>query len=601
MEKGTTYILELSDDVGKAVYDFTILEPSGDNETMKGAKILRDDIEDYVYVNGTQQEKFFVFRAKETGTYKIVEKMYGGLPRFGLYNEKGEEIIKHKTALKFECNVEKDKIYYVGVKGDFGPQYASIGIWLEPPYYDERNITEYQYDGNYNRTKQIEIEDGSLKETLYEYDKNYRLTKMTKDSTETTYEYDNNGNLKEKSDGTKQSYDALNRMISYTSPKNETTIYTYYADDMRKSKKVHNKAEIKQVWMGDDIAMELENGNVKSSYVHGEKLICSDYGFYLYNGHGDVTMLTDSSGNVTKDYEYSSFGKQKSSTTDGDENPYRYSGEYYDMESGYTYLQARYYDPDLGRFVSEDPAMDGDNWYVYCGNDPINMVDPSGRWMGYDHKKITKKAFNEVTSLQKLISSESNELLKKLKEGCVFPDDDSSCLRDIRAWHGHKGYSTIKNKQLNKAVKLWKKDKHAKAFIELGKGLHAIQDHYSHTFRKKGKDVNTWSYVKGKFYKKDKKIIAGKYPEYVNTNTLVKFLVDKRYDGTVKKKQLRKEIRKELIGKNVHKYTADYKYSYFSVKNNKWQWTNAISNRYKKAKTESKKYLNTFAKKIRKK
>lgn len=257
----------------------------------------------------------------------------------------------------------------------------------------------------------------------YKYNNSNKITEslitvggVSKQKIENTY--NESGNLKEKSDGIKQSYDALNRMISYTSPKNETTIYTYYADDMRKSKKVHNKAEIKQVWMGDDIAMELENGNVKSSYVHSEKLICSDYGFYLYNGHGDVTMLTDSSGNVTKDYEYSSFEKQKSSTTDGDENPYRYRGEYYDMESGHTYLQARYYDPDLGRFVSEDPAMDGDNWYVYCGNDPINMVDPSGMWYSEIHEKITSIAAKRV-----VITEKNNEnALKGLKDGCTYPD-----------------------------------------------------------------------------------------------------------------------------------------------------------------------------------
>lgn len=83
---------------------------------------------------------------------------------------------------------------------------------------------------------------------------------------------------------------------------------------------------------------------------------------------------------VIKNYEYNSFGVQKSETEDADENPYRYSGEYYDAESGYTYLRARYYDPDTGRFISEDPVLDGENWYVYCDNDPVNMVDPTGMW-----------------------------------------------------------------------------------------------------------------------------------------------------------------------------------------------------------------------------
>jgi uncharacterized protein RhaS with RHS repeats len=42
-------------------------------------------------------------------------------------------------------------------------------------------------------------------------------------------------------------------------------------------------------------------------------------------------------------------------------------------------MRARYYEPWTGRFLSEDPAMDGANWYVYCANDPVNLFDPDGR------------------------------------------------------------------------------------------------------------------------------------------------------------------------------------------------------------------------------
>ncbi|MCW5939380.1 MAG: RHS repeat-associated core domain-containing protein [Fimbriimonadaceae bacterium] len=50
-----------------------------------------------------------------------------------------------------------------------------------------------------------------------------------------------------------------------------------------------------------------------------------------------------------------------------------------DAESGLVYMRARYYEPSTGRFLSEDPAMDGANWYVYCANDPVNRVDPTGK------------------------------------------------------------------------------------------------------------------------------------------------------------------------------------------------------------------------------
>ncbi len=59
--------------------------------------------------------------------------------------------------------------------------------------------------------------------------------------------------------------------------------------------------------------------------------------------------------------------------------PFGYRGEYKDSETGNVYLRARYYSPGIGRFITSDPAKaDGYNWYSYCGNDPVNFVDPSG-------------------------------------------------------------------------------------------------------------------------------------------------------------------------------------------------------------------------------
>ena len=107
--------------------------------------------------------------------------------------------------------------------------------------------------------------------------------------------------------------------------------------------------------------------------------------YYVYNAHGDVIQLLNASGTVTKTYDYDAYGNELSRDLN-DANPFRYCGEYFDTETGFIYLRARYYDPAIGRFTSVDPAKDGLNWYAYCDNDPVNYVDYSGlsaiKWIG---------------------------------------------------------------------------------------------------------------------------------------------------------------------------------------------------------------------------
>ena len=98
---------------------------------------------------------------------------------------------------------------------------------------------------------------------------------------------------------------------------------------------------------------------------------------YLFKDvHGDTTMLMQGTSQKGT-YDYDVYGKQTEITGTAD-NPYRYCGEYTDEETGFIYLRNRYYDPSIGRFISEDPAKDGTNWYTYCGNNPIKFVDPWG-------------------------------------------------------------------------------------------------------------------------------------------------------------------------------------------------------------------------------
>jgi RHS repeat-associated protein len=102
------------------------------------------------------------------------------------------------------------------------------------------------------------------------------------------------------------------------------------------------------------------------------------YGHYFFVIHTDVTQLANENGTVVKNYDYDAWGTPTKDEGEEIDNPIRYVGEYFDDESGMIYLRARYYQPEVGRFISEDPAKDGMNWYGYCAGNPVMNIDPTG-------------------------------------------------------------------------------------------------------------------------------------------------------------------------------------------------------------------------------
>ena len=95
---------------------------------------------------------------------------------------------------------------------------------------------------------------------------------------------------------------------------------------------------------------------------------------YLKDGHGSVIGKYSSACVSLGAASYDAFGNSIISLND----PFGYCGEYLDSESGLIYLRNRYYDPSTGRFITEDPAKDGMNWYSYCAGNPVNLWDPWG-------------------------------------------------------------------------------------------------------------------------------------------------------------------------------------------------------------------------------
>ena len=114
----------------------------------------------------------------------------------------------------------------------------------------------------------------------------------------------------------------------------------------------------------------------------------SDY-YYGKNLQGDITKIYDWFGNEVTSYTYDAWGKIISvsgslASTVGQANPFRYRSYYYDSETGWYYLNSRYYDPSVGRFINADgiiganDGLQGYNMFAYCNNNPVMGYDPSG-------------------------------------------------------------------------------------------------------------------------------------------------------------------------------------------------------------------------------
>ncbi|MBI2570090.1 MAG: RHS repeat-associated core domain-containing protein, partial [Candidatus Schekmanbacteria bacterium] len=119
----------------------------------------------------------------------------------------------------------------------------------------------------------------------------------------------------------------------------------------------------------DELLAVIRDG--ESRYVHAD-------------GIGSIRVLTDETGAVTDRYAYSAFGEPLAH--DGaDPQPYRFAGEPYDTSSGFAYHRARWMDPSAGRFASMDPWSGSPfdpaslHRYTYAANDPVLVVDPTGR------------------------------------------------------------------------------------------------------------------------------------------------------------------------------------------------------------------------------
>ena len=265
---------------------------------------------------------------------------------------------------------------------------------------------EYTFDRFGNRATMLAMNEDydDLYEITYTYDLNNRLTSEEKEDIiggtgfrTTSYTYDGNGNQLTKAsvDGTEtRTYNGFGQLtaIASTVSGSVPASYAYRPDGLRYSKTTGSgDAAVTHIhaWDGQNIVAEIGATNtINARYIRGLGLVArkidNNHQYYQLNAHGDVLHLLDANGNMLVDYRYDAFGNQ-SNPVATDTNPFRFCGEYYDQELGNYYLRARYYSPWLGRFISEDPfrgnlkAPLSLNLYLYCRNNPVFFVDPSGK------------------------------------------------------------------------------------------------------------------------------------------------------------------------------------------------------------------------------
>ncbi|MBH5318329.1 RHS repeat-associated core domain-containing protein [Paenibacillus sp. GSMTC-2017] len=205
------------------------------------------------------------------------------------------------------------------------------------------------------------------------------------------FTYDKRGNRLTKSSSTgnvNYGYNGFNQLKTL-SKSGTNASYTYYGDGLRATKKV-NTDFTRYVYFNGRVIDEFDEGfNLKARNIIGNELLFRqdmtnyDRGYYSYNGHGDVIKITDVYGDTLNSYDYDIWGNVIAKT-ETMSNPFKYSGEIYDDESDLIYLRARYYDPSIGRFITED-TYEGElneplslNLYTYVGNNPLGYEDPTG-------------------------------------------------------------------------------------------------------------------------------------------------------------------------------------------------------------------------------
>ena len=307
--------------------------------------------------------------------------------------------------------------------------------------YSDGTALSYTYDANGNILTISDISGNIV--ASYTYDNLNQLTGATVGSDVYVYTYDNGGNITAKTKNGVEvaytygntewkdlltnynsvdiAYDTIGNPLNWINGEqftwgggrqltgivkgNDTISYTYNDSGIRTSKTI-NGVRTDYYLNGTAIIMQKAGDNV-IWYTYDENGLKTGFTYngtayyYVYNLQGDVIALLNSAGETVARYDYDPWGKILA-ITDGNGvdvssnsahianvNPTRYRGYYYDTETGLYYVSSRYYDPEVGRFISPDTTdvltatpvgLTDKNLYAYCDNNPVVRVDHGGQF-----------------------------------------------------------------------------------------------------------------------------------------------------------------------------------------------------------------------------
>jgi RHS repeat-associated protein len=244
----------------------------------------------------------------------------------------------------------------------------------------------YAYDNAGNRTQDILAIPGKPTVTnTYTYAPgNELLTKQLQGGASTSYSYDGNGNLTGSTGGPSFTYNRKNQATNIGSDS-----YTYSGADQQDRVQVNTDTF---VYSGLGLSARTDASGTthfvrcSCGLLNNERTPDGKKYYYLFDGLGTIVGMTDSSGKEVNGYVYDPFGKidaQKEQS--GLNNPWKFAGGYLDSSTSLYKFGTRYYDPSLGRWTQQDPVggslgdLNSANRYTYANDDPVNVVDPSGR------------------------------------------------------------------------------------------------------------------------------------------------------------------------------------------------------------------------------